>query len=76
MNNETYNPIIAEVRRNRKDILAEFGGDCGKLRAHLKSLRPEIEAAGLHYETAEERKARFAWHDKQEEELARKIASV
>jgi hypothetical protein len=76
MNSNSCNPIIAEVRQNRKALLAGFGGDGEKLSEYLKSKRPEIEAAGLRYETAEERQARFAWQEKQDAELARKIASV
>jgi predicted nucleic acid-binding protein len=73
---DVYDPIIAEVHRNREELLADFGGDSKKLSAHLKSLRLEIEAAGLHYETEEKRQARIAWGKQQEEELARRIENV
>ena len=59
MNKRFFDPIVAEVRQNREAMLAEFDGDTKKLSEYLKSKRPEIEAAGLHFETEEERKARL-----------------
>ncbi|MDR2599262.1 MAG: hypothetical protein LBC73_03200 [Oscillospiraceae bacterium] len=76
MNEKLYDPIVAEVRKNREDLLAEFNGDTKKLSAYLKTKRPEMEAAGLRFETAAERQARFAWSQQQEEILERKLASV
>jgi hypothetical protein len=76
MNNEFYDPIVAEVRKNREEMLAEFGGDTKKLTEYLESKRPEMEAAGLRFETEEERQARLAWKKKQKEELSQKIAAL
>ena len=58
-------PIVAEVRRNREAMLAEFDGDTKKLTAYLESKRPELEAAGFHFVTEEERQARLAWNRQQ-----------
>ena len=76
MNEQFCDPIVAEVRKNREDLLAEFGGDTKKLTAYLKTKRPEMEAAGLRFETEAERQARFAWSQQQQEALERKLASV
>ena len=76
MNNEFYDPIVAEVRKNREEMLAEFGGDTKKLTEYLESKRPEMEAAGLRFETAEGRQARLAWKKKQNDELAQKLAAL
>jgi hypothetical protein len=67
-------PIVAEVRRNREAILAEFGGDTKKLTAYLESKRPEMEAAGFRFVTEEERQARLAWKREQREAEKRRIA--
>ena len=71
-----YDPIVAEVRRNREEMLAEFGGDTKKLSAYLDSKRPKWEAMGFRYETEAEWQARFAWSDQQQEALNRRIASA
>ena len=76
MNDNFYDPIIAEVRKNREAILAEFDGDMGKLQKSLAAERPKWEAMGFRYETEEERQARLAWRRQQDEELAQKIAAV
>ena len=76
MNDKFYDPIVAEVRKNRKEMLAEFDGDTKKLTAYLKTMRPEMEAAGLRFETEAERQTRFAWSQKQQEALERKLASI
>jgi len=60
-------PIVAEVRRNREELFAEFDYDPVKLHEYLDSQRPLWEAAGFHYESEEERQARFEWNDQQEE---------
>ena len=76
MNDKFYDPIVAEVRRNREAILAKFDGDMDKYSVYLKSKRPEVEAAGLRYETEEERQARLAWRKQQDEEFVQKIAAL
>ncbi|MDR2589572.1 MAG: hypothetical protein LBC71_01095 [Oscillospiraceae bacterium] len=74
---DRYNdPIVAEVRKNREELLAEFDGDTKKLTAYLVAKRPQRIAAGFRYETAEERQARFAWSRQQQEILEQKLASV
>ena len=76
MNEKYYDPIVAEVRKNREDLLAEFDGDTEKLTAYLVAKRPQRIAAGFRYETAAERQARFAWSQQQQEILEQKLASV
>ncbi|MDR1001378.1 MAG: hypothetical protein LBL96_11375 [Clostridiales bacterium] len=76
MNNAFYDPIVAEVRRNRKELLADFGGDIRKLDAYIDSKQREREAAGVRYVTEEEMLKRLAWKKQQDEELANKIASM
>ena len=76
MNEKYYDPIVAEVRKNREDMLAEFGGDTKKLIAYLEDKRPEMEAAGFHFVTAEERQARLEWNKQRKETISRKLASV
>ena len=76
MNEKYYDPIVAEVRKNREDMLAEFDGDTKKLTAYLKSKRPIREAAGCCYVTAEERQARLAWNRQRREADNRKLASI
>ena len=69
-------PIVAEVRRNRAELLADFGGDMEKLSAYLKSKRPEREAAGVHYETEEEAQARMAWSRQRRERAAQRAVNL
>ena len=76
MSERFYDPIVAEVRKNREEMLAEFGGDTKKLTAYLETKRPEMEAAGLRFETEAERQARFAWSQQQQETIERRIASA
>jgi len=59
--------VVAEVRQNREKLLADFDGDRRKLSEYLVSQRPAMEAAGVRYETEEERHARFAWNRQQKE---------
>ena len=56
---KNLDPIVAEVRKNREKLLAEFDGDINKLRTHLAEQRPKWENLGFHYETVAERQARF-----------------
>ena len=76
MNENVYDPIVAEVRKNREEWYAEFDYDAGKLREYIISQRPEMEAAGVRYETEAEREARFAWNKQQQEAEDRRIASL
>ncbi|MCL2164036.1 MAG: hypothetical protein FWH55_06505 [Oscillospiraceae bacterium] len=76
MNEKYYDPIVAEVRKNREDMLAEFGGNTKKLTAYLESKRPIREAAGCRYVTAEERQARLAWNRQRREAESRILASI
>lgn len=76
MNDGFYDPIVAEVRKNREELLAEFDGDIIELHKHLAEQRAKWEALGFRYETQEERKTRLMWREQQEEELMRKIAKV
>jgi hypothetical protein len=76
MNDGFYDPIVAEVRKNREELLAEFDGNMKKFREDLAKQRPKWEAMGFRYETEEERQARMAWSKKEREELDRKIAAV
>jgi hypothetical protein len=76
MNDKFYDPIVAEVRKNREELLAEFDGDTKKLTAYLIAKRPKRKAAGVRYETEAERQVRFAWSLEQQEIMERKIASV
>ena len=66
-------PIVAEVRRNREAMLAEFDGDTKKLTAYLESKRPEMEAAGFRFESEEKRQVRIAWSRQQRELNRRKV---
>ena len=68
--------IITEVRKNRAELLAEYGGNAKKLIEHIISQRPAMEAAGWRYETNEEFEARKAWQKKQREEEQRKIEAI
>ena len=67
--------VISEVRRNRSELLTEFGGDTKKLIEHLQSQRTAMEAAGWRYETEAEFEARKAWHRMRREEEQRWIAT-
>ena len=76
MSDGFYDPIVAEVRRNREELLADFGGDIDKLNEYLESKQPEREAAGVRYVTEEERQARLAWRRQQQEEMDRQLAAL
>jgi len=67
--------IVAEVRRNREAMLAEFDGDTMRLTAYLEAQRPFWEAAGFRFETEENRQARIAQSKQRREEEARRIAN-
>jgi hypothetical protein len=71
-----YDPIVAEVRRIREEIAAEFDYDITKYHAYLDSQKAELDAAGFKYETEEKRQQRFEWNKQQREELERKLAAV
>jgi len=76
MNERLYDPIVAEVRQNREKMLAEFNGDTKKLTAYLASKRPEMEAAGLRFETERERKSRLTQTRQRQENIERRLASL
>jgi hypothetical protein len=61
-----YDPIVAEVRRYRAELLEEYGGWEG-YRKHQEEDRPRLEAAGWRFETPEEREVRIARHKRSEE---------
>jgi hypothetical protein len=44
--------IVAEVRRNREELLAEYGGIEG-YHKHLEDMRPQWEAEGWVFATPE-----------------------
>ena len=83
-------PVVTEVRKNRETIYEEYGGDMRKYEEHLQELdydvkkylnyleskRAEWEAAGIRYETKEEREARFAWNRQQRETEDRRLAAI
>jgi hypothetical protein len=48
-----YDPIIAEVRRNREKLLEIYGGIEG-LHKHMDDERPQLEKEGWHFASAEE----------------------
>jgi len=68
--------VITEVRKNRSELLAEFGGDTKKFIEHLKSQRPAMEAAGWRYETEAEFETRKSWHRQRQEAELRRIAAI
>jgi len=76
MNKVLNDFIVAEVRKNREDLLAEFDGDTKKLTAYLDSKWSKWEGEGFVYETETERQARFAWNRRQREDENRRIAVV
>jgi len=76
MNKEPSDPIVAEVRKNREALLAEFGGDVEKLSAYLKSKRSERKAAGVRYVTEEERLLRLARRKERDEKLVRELEAI
>jgi len=76
MNKNSIDPIVAEVRKNREELFAEFDYDADKLTAYLEFKRPEREAAGFRYVTAEEQQARLAWNKQRQEADNRKLASL
>jgi hypothetical protein len=76
MNNKFYDPIVAEVRKNREELLADFGGDINKLDEHIESKRIARKASGVRYETEAERQKRFAWNKQQQAEIERRVAVV
>ena len=68
--------IIIEVRKNRTELLAEFGGDTKKLVEHFIAQSSAMEAAGWKYETETELETRKALHRQQQEIELRKIDSL
>ena len=76
MSEKFYDPIVAEVRKNREEWFAEFDCDPVKFHEYLEAQRPKWEAAGFRYETEEKRQARIAWNRQQREAEERKIANL
>ena len=68
--------IIAEVRKNRTELLAEFGGDTKKFIEHFIAQRPAMEVAGWKYETETELETRKALHRQQQEMELRRIENL
>jgi len=72
-NNDLHDPIIAEVRGNREELLQDFNGDIHKLDQHIKSQRSKWE---VKYESESEQQERIAWHKKQQEMELKRIANL
>jgi hypothetical protein len=53
--------VVAEVRRNREELLAEYGGIEG-LHKHMEEERPILEAQGWKFVSTEEVAARKLNH--------------
>jgi len=68
--------IIAEVRKNRTELLAEFDDDAKKLIEHLIAQKPAMEVAGWKYETETELETRKALHRQQREIELKRIESL
>jgi hypothetical protein len=51
-----YDPILAEVRRNKAKLLEMYGGIEG-LHKHMDEDRPRLEKEGWHFATEEEMEA-------------------
>lgn len=71
-----YDPIVAEVRKNREALFAEFDYDAEKFREYIDAQRPILETEGFRYETEEDRKTRIEWKRMREEEEDRRIALI
>ena len=52
--NKWVDPIVADVRRNRESLLADFGGDIHELLQSLKKRHPVMESTGWKAVTIEE----------------------
>jgi hypothetical protein len=48
-----YDPFVAEVRHNREQLLALYGGFEGYMK-HVDADRPRLEQAGWHFATEAE----------------------
>ena len=68
--------IIAEIRKNRTELLAEFDDDTKKLIEYLIAQKPAMEVAGWKYETETELETRKALHRQQQEMELRRIESL
>jgi hypothetical protein len=66
MNYFEEDSVVAEVRKNRAELLAEFDGNTRQLVDHLISGRPDMEADGWRYETEDQLEARKARHKQQQ----------
>ena len=68
--------VVAEVRKNRTELLTEYGGDTKKLIEHLIAQRIAMEADGWRYETESELEARKAWHRQHQESEQHKTQNL
>ena len=76
MNNDFFDPIVAEVRQNREELLQSFGGDIQKLDTHMKTQRAKWKAAGFDYESEADRQTRIARHREYQEAERKRIANI
>ena len=76
MDNVFYDPIVAEVRKNREELLADFDGDMKKLDEYIEAKRVIRKAVGVRYETEAEREVRFAWNRQRREADEHRGASL
>jgi hypothetical protein len=63
--NKWADPIVADVRRNREALLADFSGDIHKLIQYLKEQSPKKDAAGWKAVTIDEIERSRIMSDKQ-----------
>jgi len=68
--------VIAEVRKNRTELLAEFDDDTKILIEYLIAQKPAMEVEGWKYETETELETRKALHRQEQEMELRRIESV
>ena len=71
-----YDPIVAEVRKNREELFAECNYDVATLHKRIGAKRAAREAAGFRYETKEEREVRIERNKQQREAEGRRISVV
>lgn len=64
---EYYDPILAEVRKNREKLLEKYGGIDG-LHKHMDEERPRLEREGWRFVTGEELAALQRRHENAEVE--------
>ncbi len=74
--NSWEDPIVAEVRKNREELLAEFDGDMRKLNDRLIAERPAMEADGWRYADVADLENRKTRYRQQQDEEQRRIAAL